>query len=97
MQKFPKLIEDRVLILPEEVKKEKESGIVSLDDGKERPSYGRVVSLGKGVQAKDTGVWIEMQVNKNDLVQFSKFSGATMTIEGVDYLLMRQSDIICIL
>lgn len=96
MQKFPKLIEDRVLVLPEEETKEPLSTFVIPDELKDKPRRGKVMAVGKGVQAKDTGVWIEMQVNKNDVVQFGKFSGSTLSIEGQEYLLMRQSDILFI-
>lgn len=94
MQKFPKLIEDRVLVLPEEEAKEQPSTFIIPDELKDKPRRGKVMAVGKGVQAKDTGVWIEMQVNKNDVVQFGKFSGSTLSIEGQEYLLMRQSDIL---
>lgn len=98
MQKFPQPLEDRILILPEEETKESTSStFVIPDELKDKPRRGKVVAVGKGIQAKDTGAWIEMQVNKNDTVQFGKFSGSTLSIEGQEYLLMRQSDILFIL
>jgi chaperonin GroES len=97
MQKFPQPLEDRVLILPEDEVKDQSSAFIIPDELKDKPRRGKVMAVGKGVQAKDTGVWIEMQVNKNDVVQFGKFSGSTLSIEGQEYLLMRQSDILFII
>jgi chaperonin GroES len=87
---------DFVILLPDAVEKQ-QSGIFLPDESQKRPNSGTVVALGKGVQAEDTGEWIQMQVKVGDRVTFSRLSGGTIDLEGVEHYMMRQTDLLAIL
>lgn len=68
------LIFDLVLIKPDEVKSETETGVLLSGDSQKKPTTGIVISTGKGIQAADTGVWIEIQVSVGDHVIYDSFA-----------------------
>ncbi|SDD10733.1 co-chaperone GroES [Williamwhitmania taraxaci] len=78
---------DRVLVEPKEAEEKTASGIYIPDTAKEKPQRGKVVAVGIG--AKD----ITMEVKVGDEVLYGKYAGTEITIEGKDYLVMKQSDI----
>jgi chaperonin GroES len=86
-----KPLADRVLIQPMEAETKTASGIYIPDSAQEKPQKGKVIAVGSGT--KD----IEMEVKKGDTVLYGKFSGSELSVEGTDYLIMRQSDILAIL
>jgi len=81
-------IEDRVLIEPKAAEERTASGIIIPDSAKEKPQQGTVVAVGPGT--KD----ITMQIKVGDVVLYGKYSGTEITIDGKNYLMMRQSDIL---
>jgi len=81
-------IEDRVLVEPKVAEERTKSGIIIPDSAKEKPQQGTVVAVGPGT--KD----ITMQIKEGDVVLYGKYAGTEITIEGKDYLMMRQSDIL---
>lgn len=85
-----KPLEDRVLVLPQEAEQKTASGIIIPDSAKEKPQKGTVVAVGSG--NKDT----TMQVKVNDTVLYGKYAGTELSVDGKDYLIMRQSDILAI-
>ena len=70
------------------------SGIVLPDTAKEKPQRGNVVAAGPGVRSQDTGEVIPMDVSEGDTVVFSKYGGTEIRIEGTDYLILRESDVL---
>ena len=78
---------DRVLIEPKEAEVKTASGIYIPDTAKEKPQRGKVIAVGIG--AKD----ITMEVKVGDEVLYGKYAGTEITLDGKDYLVMKQSDI----
>jgi chaperonin GroES len=87
---------DRVLVQPlveEEVKK---GGIIIPDTAKEKPQEGKVIALGTG-KTDDNGKKIEFTVSVGAKVLYSKYGGTEVKIEGENYLIMREDDILGII
>jgi chaperonin GroES len=85
-----KPLADRVLIEPKASETRTTSGIYIPDTAQEKPQKGIVVAVGHGTKDE------EMVVKVGDTVLYGKYSGTELNIEGVDYLMMRQSDILAI-
>lgn len=85
-----KPLADRVLILPKEAEQKTVSGIYIPDTAKEKPQRGTVVAAGPGT--KD----VTMEVKVGDEVLYGKYAGTEITIDGTDYLIMKQSDVLAI-
>lgn len=83
-----KPLEDRVIIEPQAAEEKTSSGIIIPDSAKEKPQKGTVVAVGPGT--KD----IQMQIEVGDSVLYGKYAGTELTIEGNEYLIMKQSDIL---
>lgn len=84
-------LSDRVLIEPVAAETTTASGIIIPDSAKEKPQKGTVVAVGKGTKEEP------MTVKVGDLVLYGKYAGTELTVEGNDYLIMRESDIFAIL
>src|SRR5438067_13082546 len=84
---------DRVLVKPLEEKETKKGGIISPDTAKEKPQEGEVIALGTG-KLNDEGKKIEFTVKKGDKVLISKYGGTEVKIDGDNYLIMREEDIL---
>jgi chaperonin GroES len=90
-----KPLADRVVVRPFEQEEAKQGSIIIPDTAKEKPQQGEVIAVGPG-KVSDSGVKIEIQLKKGDKVLFGKYSGTEVTIDGQDYLIMRESDILAI-
>ena len=86
-----KPLADRVLIQPMEAETKTASGIFIPDSAQEKPQKGKVIAVGSGTKE------IEMEVKKGDTVLYGKYSGSELSVDGDEYLIMRQSDILAIL
>lgn len=86
-----KPLADRVLIEPAAAEQKTAGGIIIPDTAKEKPQRGTVVAVGPG--KKDEPV----TVKEGDVVLYGKYAGTEITIEGSDYLIMRESDIVAII
>ncbi len=84
---------DRVLVQPIEESEVKKGGIIIPDTAKEKPQEGKVVALGTG-KRDDDGKLIPFTVKKGDRVLISKYGGTEIKIDGKDYLIMREEDIL---
>lgn len=84
-------IGDRVIVKPKAVETKTAGGLIIPESSKEKPLEGVIVAVGKGT--KD----IKMELNIDDVVLYGKYVGTEVTYEGVEYLVMRQSDILVIL
>lgn len=91
-----KPIGDRVLVKPLEEKETKAGGIIIPDTAKEKPQEGEIVALGTG-KLDDEGKKIEFTVKKGDKVLISKYGGTEVKIDGDQYLIMREDDILGII
>jgi len=91
-----KLLSDRVLVKPLEAGESKKGGIIIPDTAKEKPQQGEVVEVGPG-RITEEGKKIDMEVKKGDKVLYGKYSGTEVNIEHVEYLIIRESDILAII
>lgn len=86
-----KPLADRVLVEPTEAETKTASGIIIPDNAKEKPQRGTVVAIGNG--AKDEPLTVKV----GDTVLYGKYGGTDLKLEGKDYLMMRESDILAII
>lgn len=86
---------DRIVVKPAEAEEKTKGGIILPDTAKEKPVEGTVVAAGPGKKS-DEGKLIEMEVKVGDKVLYGKYSGTEVTIDGEEYLIMRESDIFAI-
>ncbi|MDR1055556.1 MAG: co-chaperone GroES [Prevotellaceae bacterium] len=85
-----KPLADRVLVEPKEAEEKTASGLYIPDTAKEKPQRGKIVAVGSGKKDEP------MEVKVSDEVLYGKYSGTEITIDGKDYLIMRQSDILAV-
>lgn len=85
---------DRILVkrLEEDVAKTS-GGIIIPDTAKEKPQRGKIVSLGEGKRTDD-GKLLPMRVKKDQEILFGKYSGSEVKIDGEEYIIMREDDIL---
>ncbi len=86
-----KPLADRVLICPTPAEEVTMSGIIIPDSAKEKPLKGEVLATGNGTKDE------EMVAKKGDKVLYGKYAGTEIELEGVKYLIMRQSDILAVI
>lgn len=86
-----KPLADRVLVEPAPAEATTASGIIIPDTAKEKPQRGQVVAVGTGKKDEP------MTVKVGDAVLYGKYSGTELSVEGKDYLIMRESDIFAVL
>jgi chaperonin GroES len=91
-----KPLADRVIVKPAPAEEKTKGGIIVPDTAKEKPVWGEVVAAGPGRTTED-GKHIPMEVKKGDRVLYGKYSGTEVTIEGEEYLIMRESDIFALM
>jgi len=84
-------LSDRVLVQPQEAETKTASGLFIPDSAKEKPQQGKVVAVGKGKED------YKMTVKVGDLVLYGKYSGSELKLDGKDYLIMREDDILAII
>ena len=87
---------DKVLVQRVEAENKTAGGIVLPDTAKEKPQKGKVVSVGEGKILED-GSRQQMQVKKGDVVLFTSYAGTVIKIDGKEYLIMSESDIMAVL
>ncbi len=84
-------LKDRVLVEPHKAEGKTASGIIIPDSAQEKPQSGKVVAVGTGTADA------KMEVKVGDIVLYGKFSGTEINVEGKDYLIMNQSDILAVI
>jgi len=87
---------DKVLVERVEAEAKTAGGIVLPDTAKEKPQRGKVVSVGEGKMLED-GTRKEVQVKKGNLVLFTSYAGTEIKIDGKEYLIMDESDIMAVI
>jgi chaperonin GroES len=86
-------LQDRILVQPIREKEVRKSGIIIPDSAQEKPIEGRVKAVGAG-KVGDDGKRVALDVKVGDKVLYSKYGGTEIKIEGDDFLLMREDDIL---
>ena len=86
---------DRVLVEPLEAEEKTAGGIVLPDTAKEKPKQGRVLSLGEG-KLLENGKRAPFQVKEGDRVLFTSYAGNEVTVDGEEYLIMSEDDILAV-
>ena len=89
-------LHDRILVKREEEGEEKVGGIIIPDTAKEKPQRGKVVAAGNG-KVGDDGKRTPLDVKTGDRILFGKYSGSEVKIDGDEYLILREEDVLAIL
>ena len=89
-------LNDRVLVQRMEEETKTKGGIIIPDTAKEKPAEGKVVAAGNG-RLGDDGKRIPLESKKGDRVLFSKYGGTEVKVDGEEYLIMREDDILGII
>ncbi|SDT84493.1 co-chaperone GroES [Desulfobacula phenolica] len=86
-------LSDRILVERVEEDEKTKGGIIIPDTAKEKPAEGKIVATGNGRMGED-GKLLPMDVKIGDRVLFSKYGGTDVKIDGIDYLILRQDDVL---
>ena len=87
---------DRVLVEPIEEAEMKKGGIIIPDSAKEKPQESKVIALGTG-KTDDNGKKVPFEVKKGDTILTSKYGGTEIKIDGVEYKILNQDDILAVI
>ena len=86
-----KPLSDRVMVKPNPAEETTAAGLIIPDTAKEKPLEGKVIAIRPGT--KD----VKMEVKEGDTVLYGKYAGTEVNVDGEDYLIMRQSDILAVI
>ncbi len=86
-------LHDRILVERVEEAEKTKGGIIIPDSAKEKPAEGKVISVGKG-RIGDDGKPIALEIKKGDRILFGKYGGTEVKIDGEEYLIMREDDVL---
>src|SRR5438477_9795678 len=89
-------LHDRLIVQRIEEGEQKVGGIIIPDTAKEKPQQGKVIAAGNG-KAKDDGKRLPLDVKAGDLILFGKYSGQEIKIDGEEYLIMREDEVLGVL
>ena len=91
-----KPLADRVVVKPAAAEEKTKGGIILPDTAKEKPVIGEVVAVGPG-KVMENGTRVALEVKVGDRVLYGKYSGTEVTLDGEEYMIMRESDLFAIL
>jgi chaperonin GroES len=86
-------LQDRILVQRVEEEKTTKGGIIIPDTAKEKPAEGKVSAVGNG-KVGDDGKRVALEVKKGDRVLFGKYAGTEVKVDGEEYLIMREDDVL---
>jgi chaperonin GroES len=89
-------LHDRIIVQRIEEGEQKVGGIIIPDTAKEKPQQGKVIAVGAG-KAKDDGKRIPLDVKAGDTILFGKYSGQEIKLDGEEYLIMREDEVLAVL
>jgi|ERR1700694_5208814 len=89
-------LHDRILIQRLDEGEQKVGGIIIPDTAKEKPQQGKVIAAGNG-KTKDDGKRIPLDVTTGDTILFGKYSGQEIKLDGEDYLILREDEVLAII
>ena len=88
-------LHDRIIVQRLEEGEQKVGGIIIPDSAKEKPQQGKVIAAGNG-KVKDDGKRVALDVQAGDTILFGKYSGQEIKVDGLEYLIMREDDVLAI-
>ena len=91
-----KPLADRVVVKALEDTEEMRGGLYIPDTAKEKPQQGEIIAVGPG-RLSDKGERIAMEVSEGDRVLYGKYSGTEVTVDGEQYLILRESDVLAVI
>ena len=89
-------LHDRILVERIEEEEQKVGGIIIPDSAKEKPQQGKVIAAGNG-KAKDDGKRVPLDVKAGDVILFGKYSGQEIKLDGEEYLIMREDEVLAVI
>ena len=89
-------LHDRIIVQRIEEGEQKIGGIIIPDSAKEKPQQGKVIAAGTG-KVKDDGKKIPLDVKSGDLILFGKYSGQEIKLDGDEYLIMREDEVLAVI
>lgn len=89
-------LHDRIIVQRIDEAEQKVGGIIIPDTAKEKPQQGKVIATGKG-KVKDDGKVVPLDVKVGDLILFGKYSGQEIKLEGQEYLIMREEEVLAVI
>ena len=89
-------LHDRIVVKRQEEKEVKKGGIIIPDTAKEKPQEGKVIAVGNG-KVNEDGKKIPLDVKAGDKILFGKYSGSEVKIDGEEYLIMKEDDVLAII
>ena len=89
-------LHDRLIVQRLEEGEQRIGGIIIPDSAKEKPQQGKVIAAGAG-KVKDDGKRVALDVKAGDLILFGKYSGQEIKLEGEEYLIMREDEVLAII
>ena len=89
-------LHDRIIVQRIEEGEQKVGGIIIPDSAKEKPQQGRVIAAGAG-KVKDDGKRIALDVKADDVILFGKYSGQEIKLDGEEYLIMREDEVLAVI
>ena len=90
-----KPLADRIVVRPLDPQEKTKSGLVLPDTAKEKPQEGKVLAVGSG-RLLDDGTVKNLEIKNGDRVLYGKYSGTEVTLEGQDYLILREEDVLAV-
>jgi chaperonin GroES len=91
-----KPLDDRIVVQPNEAEQTTASGLVIPDTAKEKPQQGKVLAVGPGKRAENSGELIPLGIDVGQTVLYSKYGGTEVTIDGDDLLILSSRDVLAI-
>ena len=91
-----KPLDDRIVVEPNEAEQTTASGLVIPDTAKEKPQQGKVLAVGPGKRAENSGELIALDISVGQTVLYSKYGGTEVTVEGDDLLILTSRDVLAI-
>lgn len=88
-------LSDRIIVLCEKAEEVSKGGIILPENAREKPQRGKILAVGPGRNADD-GSYIVPQVKVGDTVLYGKYSGVNITENGVEYIFMRETDVLAV-
>ena len=89
-------LHDRILVEREEEKAVKKGGIIIPDIAQEKPLEGKIIAVGNG-KVNEDGKKVALDVKAHDRILFGKYSGSEVKLDGQEYLIMREEDVLAII
>ena len=89
-------LHDRIIVQRLEEGEQKIGGIIIPDSAKEKPQQGQVIAAGSG-KAKDDGKRVPLDVKAGDRILFGKYSGQEIKLEGEEFLIMREDEVLAVI